>query len=180
MGGTVSPTSGDFEDETIVTLEGTPNQFFEFIEWTGSVQSAENPLSINMDSDKNVTGVFELMDTDEDGVTDDIDLCAETPSEEEVDETGCSDSQKDTDGDGVTDDVDACPETPAGEEVDETGCSDSQKDTDEDGVTDDVDACPGTPAGEEVDENGCSPSQTDSDGDGVNDDLDTCPETPCR
>ena len=80
-----------------------------------------------------------LLDSDGDGITDDQDLCADTPDSEEADETGCSASQKDTDSDGVADNLDQCPETPEGEDVDEQGCSLSQKDTDGDGVTDDED-----------------------------------------
>ncbi|MEQ9581277.1 MAG: FISUMP domain-containing protein, partial [Arenibacter sp.] len=101
-------------------------------------------------------------DADGDGVTDDLDQCADTPQGETVDSEGCSDSQKDTDGDGVTDDLDQCADTPQGETVDNEGCSDSQKDTDGDGVTDDIDLCPGTQSGETVDSNGCSAAQIDS------------------
>ena len=68
------------------------------------------------------------VDTDGDGVTDDADLCPNTPSGESVDSNGCSNSQKDSDGDGVTDDNDLCPDTPAGEAVDSDGCSASQSD----------------------------------------------------
>ena len=115
------------------------------------------PIKVTfMDSDKNLVGNFTLMDSDGDGVTDDIDQCNSTPSGQTVNSNGCSDSQKDTDGDGVTDDVDTCPDTPSGETVDSNGCSDSQKDTDGDGVSDDVDTCSETPEGEDVDENGCS------------------------
>ena len=32
---------------------------------------------------------------------DDMDTCPDTPEGEDVDENGCSDSQKDSDGDGV-------------------------------------------------------------------------------
>ncbi|MCH7407348.1 thrombospondin type 3 repeat-containing protein [Belliella aquatica] len=117
-------------------------------------------------------------DSDNDGVTDDRDLCPDTPQGAEVDENGCALSQKDSDNDGVTDDLDLCPDTPQGAEVDENGCALSQKDSDNDGVTDDRDLCPDTPQGAEVDENGCALSQKDSDNDGVTDDLDLCPDTP--
>ena len=62
------------------------------------------------------------IDSDGDGVNDDVDICPDTPSGATVDEQGCADSQKDGDGDGVTDDVDICPDTPLGAEVDSTGC----------------------------------------------------------
>ena len=117
-------------------------------------------------------------DTDGDGVTDDVDLCPDTPNGETVDSDGCSDSQKDSDTDGVADDIDLCPDTPIGESVDSDGCSDSQKDSDTDGVADDIDLCPNTPIGESVDSDGCSDSQKDSDTDGVADDIDLCPNTP--
>ena len=131
-------------------------------------------------ADDNSTAV---LDADGDGVADADDTCADTPSGETVDSSGCSDSQNvsdtilDADSDGVADADDTCADTPSGETVDSSGCSDSQKDADEDGVADDLDTCADTPSGETVDENGCSDSQKDTDGDGVSDDLDTCADT---
>jgi plastocyanin len=113
------------------------------------------------DSDDPVTddniddGSTTVLDGDGDGVVDNDDTCADTPSGQTVDSNGCADSQKDTDEDGVTDDLDTCADTPSGETADSSGCSDSQKDTDGDGVTDDKDTCADTAEGEEVDENGC-------------------------
>ena len=155
-GGTVAPSSGTFDEGTVLNIEATPSNGYSFVEWTGSVQSTANPVAITMDSDMDITGVFEKSDTDEDGVTDDLDTCSDTPNGEQVDENGCSDSQKDSDNDGLTDDLDTCPDTPNGEQVDENGCSDSQRDSDNDGVIDDLDMCPDTPSGENVDENGCT------------------------
>jgi hypothetical protein len=66
---------------------------------------------------------WQMIDTDGDGVPDQLDQCPDTPEGEEVDENGCAPSQKDSDGDGVIDDNDQCPDTPEGEEVDENGCS---------------------------------------------------------
>ena len=94
-----------------------------------------------------------------------MDDCPDTPDGEEVDEYGCSASQRDTDDDGIIDDMDYCPDTPDDEEVDAYGCSVSQQDTDGDGITDVMDDCPETPddefAGSEdpVDEYGCSDAQ---------------------
>ena len=48
-------------------------------------------------------------DADDDGVADDDDSCADTPSGEEVDSEGCSATQADGDGDGVVDASDNCP-----------------------------------------------------------------------
>ena len=97
-----------------------------------------------------------VLDADGDGVADADDTCADTPSGETVDSSGCADSQKDTDADGITDDLDTCEATPEGATVDENGCADSQRDTDGDGVTDDLDTCADTPEGTTVDENGCA------------------------
>ncbi len=94
-----------------------------------------------------------LKDSDGDGVTDDKDLCPNTPAGVKVDASGCP-VPVDSDGDGVTDDKDKCPNTPAGVKVDANGCP-LPVDTDGDGVTDDKDQCPGTPAGVKVDEKGC-------------------------
>jgi len=175
---TINPTSGDYLEGTEVNIRINTNEFYEFVKWSGDWNGTESPLTLTMDNNKNLTANFILKDTDEDGVTDDIDTCPDTPEGESVDSNGCSSSQVDSDGDGVTDDVDTCPDTPQGESVDENGCSDSQKDTDSDGVTDDIDTCPDTTEGESVDSNGCSSSQVDSDGDTVMDDVDTCPDTP--
>ena len=74
----------------------------------------------------------EPVDTDNDGVPDEDDQCADTPAGTEVDESGCpveTDDEEpevptatDTDGDGVLDVNDQCADTPSGTEVDATGC----------------------------------------------------------
>jgi OOP family OmpA-OmpF porin len=105
---------------------------------------------------------------------DNNDSCLATPVGEQVDERGCSASQRDTDRDGVKDNADRCPNTPSGEKVNGQGCSPNQLDKDLDKVPDTADKCADTPAGQEVDENGCSAGQRDVDGDGVMDDADKC------
>lgn len=109
------------------------------------------------------------IDTDGDGVNDDIDQCPNTPLGANVDARGC---ELDDDGDGVANSKDACPNTPAGAEVDSRGCA--AKDSDGDGVVDADDQCPNTPAGARVDANGC---ELDDDGDGVVNSKDRCPNT---
>ena len=59
------------------------------------------------------------IDSDGDGVTDDIDQCPNTPHGVQVDARGCP---LDSDHDGVPDYLDKCPGTPAGLKVDEQGC----------------------------------------------------------
>ena len=55
-----------------------------------------------------------VIDSDGDGVYDDIDICPNTPEGVSVDSVGCATSQIDSDGDGVYDDIDICPNTPEG------------------------------------------------------------------
>jgi OOP family OmpA-OmpF porin len=111
------------------------------------------------------------LDSDGDGVTDDLDQCPGTPAGTAVDATGCP-LPMDDDGDGVANPDDKCPGTPPGAKVDATGC---ELDSDGDGVGDSRDQCPNTPPGAKVNERGC---ELDSDGDGVVDSADKCPDTP--
>jgi len=70
-------------------------------------------------------------DSDNDGVVDADDKCADTPAGTKVDATGCPVTTTtpdtpaiiDTDGDGVADTIDKCPDTPTGTKVDATGCA---------------------------------------------------------
>jgi OOP family OmpA-OmpF porin len=66
-----------------------------------------------------VTPVAKPLDSDGDGVTDDLDRCPDTPKGVIVDAKGCP---LDSDGDGVADYLDKCPNTPKGATVDARGC----------------------------------------------------------
>lgn len=92
-----------------------------------------------------------VLDTDGDGVPNDLDKCLDTPAGVKVDLDGCP---LDTDGDGVYDYLDQCPDTPKGVKVDSNGCP---LDSDLDGVPDYLDQCPDTKKGVKVDANGCPP-----------------------
>ena len=92
------------------------------------------------------------VDSDNDGVFDKMDDCANTPIGTRVDNVGCA---LDSDSDGVLNTIDMCPDTPAGSKVSPIGCS-LILDTDQDGVLNDVDQCEDTPMTDKVDENGCS------------------------
>jgi outer membrane protein OmpA-like peptidoglycan-associated protein len=131
-----------------------------------------------------------LKDSDEDGVPDRSDKCANTPKGVKVDDNGCPyDSDKDgvadyqddcplmagvvalkgcpdKDGDGVADKDDRCPDQ-AGV-VALGGCPDA----DNDGVADMDDQCASTPSGVKVDAKGCP---VDTDKDGIADHQDECP-----
>lgn len=103
------------------------------------------------------------VDSDEDGVPDELDQCPDTPRWVRPDANGCT---PDSDGDGVDNTKDCCPNTPAGTAVDEKGCElppppppapepPPDRDSDGDGVPDRLDECPHTVAGYPVDEKGC-------------------------
>jgi len=98
-----------------------------------------------------------ILDSDGDGINDNIDKCPNTPVGVKVDSNGCP---LDSDKDGVYDYLDKCPNTPVGVKVDSNGCP---LDSDKDGVYDYLDKCPNTPVGVKVDSNGC-PLDTDKDG----------------
>jgi len=115
------------------------------------------------------TPARKVVDSDGDGVNDDLDRCPGTPAGTAVDSSGCP---LDDDGDGVANADDKCPGTPAGAKVDAVGC---ELDSDGDGVGDGRDQCPNTPAGTPVDEKGCP---RDGDGDGIVDGVDQCPNSP--
>ena len=89
------------------------------------------------------------VDSDGDGVTDDLDRCPNTPAGARVDADGCA---LDSDGDGVADHMDECAGTVAGAAVDEKGC---EMDGDADGVVDRLDECPNSEPGAQVDTVGC-------------------------
>ena len=123
-----------------------------------------------------------VLDSDGDGVPDELDQCPGTPAGVKVYSNGCP---IDTDRDGVPDYLDLCPDTPPGTRVDEQGCEAVKKaepeppkppaDSDGDGVPDDRDQETLTPSGAVVDASGRA---VDSDGDGVPDGIDRCADTP--
>ena len=110
-----------------------------------------------------------VLDTDNDGVADANDTCANTPLNTPVDAHGCA---LDDDNDGVINTLDKCPATAEGIKVDETGCD---IDLDKDGVINTLDKCPATAEGIKVDETGCD---IDLDKDGVINANDICENTP--
>jgi len=63
------------------------------------------------------------VDQDNDGVLDENDNCANTPTGESVDSNGCSSNLLDSDNDGVSDSIDDCANSPEGESVNDNGCS---------------------------------------------------------
>lgn len=84
----VQPTQYDYE--TQVKLTATAEEYWEFIEWSGDIESTENPFIITIDSAKSLTAKFAKMDSDNDGVTDDVDQCPDTTEGTRVDVNGCT------------------------------------------------------------------------------------------
>jgi outer membrane protein OmpA-like peptidoglycan-associated protein len=134
---------------------------------------------------KGGSGRTTRLDSDHDGVPDNLDQCPETPQGVQVDAIGCP---LDTDGDGIPDYIDRCPTVPGSAVY--NGCPATTNftpqapldpDSDGDGVPDSRDKCANTPINTPVDINGCplnKEDNTDSDGDGIPDRKDRCPNSP--
>jgi len=56
--GYVSPSSGTYDEGTVVTLTATPGTGYEFSHWSGSVSGTTNPKNITMNNDKHVIANF--------------------------------------------------------------------------------------------------------------------------
>jgi len=58
VNGSVTPSSGTYNEGTVVTLTATPNSGYEFSHWSGSVSGTANPKNITMNSNMSVTANF--------------------------------------------------------------------------------------------------------------------------
>src|SRR5688572_7833716 len=103
------------------------------------------------------------VDTDGDGITDNLDKCPTVPGLAKYE--GCP--IPDTDKDGINDEEDKCPTVPGLARY--QGCP--VPDTDKDGINDEDDKCPTVSGVARY--QGCP--VPDTDGDGVNDEEDRCP-----
>ena len=104
-----------------------------------------------------------VIDTDGDGIPDNIDKCPTVVGFAKY--TGCP--IPDSDGDGINDEQDSCPHVAGLARY--HGCP--IPDTDGDGINDEQDSCPKVPGLAKY--HGCP--IPDSDGDGINDEEDKCP-----
>lgn len=59
-GGSVSPSSGPVLDGTSVSFKATPNGDYAFMGWSGSISGTENPKTVTVTQDMNVTANFTL------------------------------------------------------------------------------------------------------------------------
>ena len=87
--GTVTPTSGTYDQGTIVTLTATPDAGYRVLTWGGTDDDAStlNTNAVTMDSDKNVTVEFELI-PDSGILSDDFNACILDPMWTLVDPIG--------------------------------------------------------------------------------------------
>jgi len=58
-GGSVDPESGTYEEGETVEITATAADGWAFTEWSGAVSSTDNPLSVEMTDDIEVTAIFE-------------------------------------------------------------------------------------------------------------------------
>jgi len=159
---------------------------------------AVSQLSDYVYNNGNFIGAYEpgcveiIVDSDNDGVADDIDNCPLTSNPD----------QGDTDADGFGDICDNCPDMANAEQLDSDSdgigdqcdnCPDfvnaDQADTDQDNIGDECDNCPDIANADQLDSDSdgigdqcdnCSEianaDQTDTDQDGVGDECDNCPD----
>ena len=108
------------------------------------------------------------VDSDEDGVPDDLDNCPDNSNPDQLD----------GDGDGVGNACDDCPNDPLKSIPGICGCGTADTDTDNDNTPDCNDGCPSDPLKTEPGICGCGTADTDSDSDTVIDCQDGCPLDP--
>ncbi len=117
QGGSLSGASS-YPLNTAATITATADPGYLFIGWTGDASGAENPLSLTVNTNKNVGATFErdLADSDGDGLS----------NYAEVVTHGSNPNLTDTDGDGLTD----------GHEVNATQSNPNLADSNGDGLRD--------------------------------------------
>lgn len=60
--GSVSPSGGTFDEGTSISIDATAASGYEFVDWTGDIQSSDNPLNFDIDSDTDITANFQQLD----------------------------------------------------------------------------------------------------------------------
>ena len=56
--GTVSGLVQSYNEGSVFNITALPYSRYAFVEWTGSIQSTDNPVRITMDSNKVITAIF--------------------------------------------------------------------------------------------------------------------------
>ena len=121
-GGYVNKFNGIYQVGDEVFLEATPNKNYRFLGWGGNIFGLENTYNLTISKDVTVIAEFILLDSDGDGVTDDIDQCNNSLPGDNVNSSGCIDNDLDSDNDGVINLIDECSNTPDNTTVNEKGC----------------------------------------------------------
>lgn len=68
--GQVNPSSGDYERNSTVTIQVEPAEGYLFKEWSGDWSGENNPLTLTMDENKNLTANLEsFLYIDDNGIT---------------------------------------------------------------------------------------------------------------
>ncbi len=62
VGGSVTPPSGQYAAGSVIVVLADPARDYHFDQWTGSVNSAANPLILVMDRNYNLTALFKPID----------------------------------------------------------------------------------------------------------------------
>lgn len=149
---------------TLMTQQGADGKFSSAAGTWGYSDCASQAYAILV-LQRSVGGA--CLDSDEDGICDDVDNCPAVANE----------NQADGDNDGVGDDCDECPGYDDHADADNDGVADGcdvcaghddNADADGDGVADGCDNCP----------DDANQGQEDADADGYGDVCDQCPATP--
>lgn len=57
--GSVTPDQGEYEKGNTITITATPNEHWAFIGWTGDYTGTSSTVTIKMDSDKDISALFQ-------------------------------------------------------------------------------------------------------------------------
>ena len=93
---------GRYNSGSQIKLTATAAEGWMFSDWNGAIDSNENPITLSLNEDSEVTATFLLEDTDGDGVPDSIDIDNSTREGVPVDEDGVMLNPIYLDDNGVT------------------------------------------------------------------------------
>jgi PKD repeat protein len=202
----VASYTSNINDRTVSFTDTSSDSDGTIVSWSwnfgdGNTSTNQNPIhNYSSDSDFTVNltvtddlgathsmsqSVTTCLDSDGDGVCDDVDVCADSDDTVDADNDsipdGCdtcpNDPNNDADDDGVCGDLDICPGGDDNADIDGDGIPDfcdtcnDLLDSDSDGLNDCFDNEINSPCPNNVDANGVS---VDSDNDGVADCIDLC------
>jgi hypothetical protein len=127
---------------------------------------------------------FAIIDTDGDGIGDDLDGCPNDFTKTSPGQCGCGQTDTDSDGDGVANCDDGCPDDPAKQAPGPCGCGVPDVDTNSNGTADCLDSepvvddCPDDPDKLTPGECGCGVADVDADANGTADCNDIAAPSP--